>query len=492
MFLLALLPFIIFLVLLLWLRRTLLFTSLITLLIAWIIVFLFWQIRTEYAVYSLIKGFFVAFDIFLIVAGALFFLRLVQNIGIIDNLSFYLKQVSRDYRIQVILLVWFLGAFLEGTSGFGTPGAIIVPLLVGIGLSPFQAVVVGLLGDNTPGAFGAVGTPLKVGFASFFEPSIAINTAAFSLVGLFVPMIILYVVTGLRGRSRTDFLPAIPFALFSGASLVIPSFLSVFIGQEFPSIIGPLAGLIPVLFFLSKGWLIPKQIVTFTANIKPVKIIPLFKTVFPYLLLIALLVIGKITIGSIGLTLNFGLSHRFNLYNPGLIFMATAIIIYFTYHPKEKLTKAFGDGVNKAVLPFLTIVLTSSMVQLMVNSGMNNSGLPSMINTLSAPLKTVILPLLAPFIGAFGSMITGSITVSNLMFGEVVRTAAIFVGLSSPAILALLTVGAASGDTIALADILAAEAVVGIKNREREVVLKLLPLCLIILLLLGIAGLLFV
>lgn len=491
MFLLTLLPFIVFLVLLLAARKSLVFTSAITLLVTWIITFAFWHIKTEFALYSIIKGVFVAFDIFLIIAGALFFLRIVQKIGIIDNLSLYLQQVSQDYRIQVILLVWFFGAFLEGTSGFGTPGAIVVPLLVGIGLSPFQAVVVGLLGDNTPGVFGAVGTPLKVGFASFYEPAIAINTAALSILGFIIPIIILYVVTWLRGRNKTDFWPAVLFALFSGISLAIPSYLSVFLGQEFPSIIGPLIGLIPVLIFLKKGWLIPRQTINLSTNVKPVNKYPLLKTIFPYLLLIILLVIGKVTVGSIGFTVNFGLNHKFNLYNPGLIFMVTATIVYFLYRPKEALSMAINDGVKKAILPFVTIALTSSMVQLMVNSGVNTSGMSSMINTLAVPLKTAILPFIAPFIGALGSMVTGSVTVSNLMLGEVVRTAAIFVGLSSSAVLALLAVGASSGDAIALADILAAEAVVGIKNKEREVIIKLLPLCLIFLLLLGIIGLLF-
>ena len=64
-----------------------------------------------------------------------------------------------DRRVQVILIAWLFGSFIEGASGFGTPAAIAAPLMVAIGFPPLAAVVFGLMIQSTPVSFGAVGTP---------------------------------------------------------------------------------------------------------------------------------------------------------------------------------------------------------------------------------------------------------------------------------------------------------------------------------------------
>lgn len=487
----ALLPFIIFLTLLLWARRSLLFTSIVTLLTTWILVFAFWHIKTEYAFYSLAKGFFIAFDIFLIIAGALFFLNVIQKAGVISNISIYLEKIAKDYRVQVILLAWFFEAFIEGTAGFGTPGAIVVPLLVGLGFTPLQSVMIGLLGNSAPGVFGAAGTPIKVGFATVFDPQIVTRAAIFNLVGIIFPVMMLWLITGFRHKQKTEFWPMVPFALWSGIALMVPSWLVAYFGVEFPSIIGPIVGLIPLIVSIKQGWLMPKSTISLNqfADQKPT--MSVLKSTWPYGLLIVLLIVSKVLIGSSGILLNFGLKHYFNYYNPGFFFVITGLITGWFFNRNHPcVVKELLLAIKGVANPFVIIILMSSMVQLMINSGVNHLGILSLTSTIAVNLKTVQLPLFAPFIGALGSMITGSLTISNLMFGEVLKEASNVVGLSVSGVLALQVVGAGAGNMTALADILAAETVVGLKNKEREVVLQLLPLCLLFLLLLGIIGLL--
>jgi len=126
----------------------------------------------------------------------------------------------------------------------------------------------------------------------------------------------------------------------------------------------------------------------------------------------------------------------------------------------------------------------------MVNSGNNVSGLPPVLNVLVKNLNGSILPFMAPFIGAFGSFLTGSITISNILFGNILSQASVLYHLSMAKILALEISGAAIGNSMAIADIMAAEAVVGMKNKTRSVLRGVIGPVLVGLSILGIIGLL--
>ena len=106
-------------------------------------------------------------------------------------------------------------------------------------------------------------------------------------------------------------------------------------------------------------------------------------------------------------------------------------------------------------------------------------------------LTALTTAFFAPFVGAFGGFITGSVTVSNILFGHLFFTAATNLNLNSQAILSLGVVGAAAGNMIALADILTAEAVVGVKNQERQILKGVFLPCLIYLILVGVIGMIF-
>ena len=103
--------------------------------------------------------------------------------------------------------------------------------------------------------------------------------------------------------------------------------------------------------------------------------------------------------------------------------------------------------------------------------------------------KTNLLPFFTPFIGAFGSFITGSVTVSNIMFGSILNTASSALSLNGSIILALSVVGAAIGNMIALADILTAEAILKEKDKEIPIIKGVIIPCLLSLLIIGILGL---
>lgn len=487
---LSLFPFLVFLFLLFIKKTPLLWSSIVTLVLYTILAIFYWQILPLSLYTSYGKGFFVAFDVFIIIFGAILFLEILKDLKIIKNISYYLGGLSKDYRIQIILIAWFLECFIEGTAGFGTPAAIAVPLLIGLGLSPIKALVVGLLGNSVPGVFGAAGTPIKMGFIGLNTTSVPLFASLLNIVGFIVPVFMLWIITAGRQNRKKEFLDALPFAIWSGLAFVIPSVLVSFLGQEFPSILGSIIGLIIIVISIKTGFLIPKEKLSLievkeeSASMKP------FRTFLPYIIFITLLILGKIILGKIGIPLFVGFKQVFNLFNPGFIFIIAGLLVVLIWREKIKIIfSSVKKALNGAILPFFVVFSMLAMVQIMINSGNNYSGLLSAISYITKIFDTVLLPFFVPFIGAFGAFMTGSVTVSNIMFGNLFNMAAIHLSFNSNIILALGVVGAAAGNMIALADILTAEAVTGLKNSEVPVLRGVIVPCLTYLFLLGIIGL---
>ena len=128
-----------------------------------LIAYLFWNIPADFLAASTIQGLFITFDILYIIFGAIVLLNLLNYSGAIGVIRSGFMDISEDRRIQVIILVWLFGSFIEGAAGFGTPAAVVAPLLVGMGFPAFCAVMLGMMVQSTAVTFGAVGTPILVG-----------------------------------------------------------------------------------------------------------------------------------------------------------------------------------------------------------------------------------------------------------------------------------------------------------------------------------------
>ena len=489
----AFIPFAIFFYLLLFKKLSLLKVSLTTLILATALVVVYWQVFPQFIFYSYVKGILVSLDIFFIIFGAIFLLDILKRTGIIKNIFYYLESISPDYRILVIILAWFFEGFLEGTAGFGTPSTVVAPILVALGLSPISAVVIALLGNSTSVAFGAAGTPTRIGFFGINDPSISIYGSLFNLVGLLVPVAMLWVLVSSQKNRKTQFLEALPFALWSGVAFVVPSLIVSFFGQEFPSILGSIFGFIIILLTTKAKLFIPKNIRRFNNAKTAVANLSLIQVLFPYLILILLLFLGKFFLSQAIITIPFGINHQINLFNPGFAFILTAIFVLVIKHESKNFDfKSVNTAFNQTIKPYLVIAFMSIFTQLMIISSQNSSGHLSIIELIAKIFQSHLLPFFAPFIGAFGSFITGSATVSNLMFGNFLNLTSLSLLINPSIILALELVGASAGNMIALADILTAETVVGLKNQEIRIINKIILPCFIYLLLVATLGLIFI
>ncbi len=491
---LSILPFLVFIFLLFRKKSTLLLASSVTLGLYTVLAIFYWQIQPLALYISYSKGILLALDIFIIIFGAIFFLELLKDLKIIKNISYYLSSISSDYRVQVIIIAWFFEAFLEGTAGFGTPAAIAIPLLIGIGLTPMKALVVGLLGNSVAGIFGAAGTPIKVGFAGLSVANVPVIASIFNFVGILIPVFMLWFITKGRPNRKKEFLEAVPFALLSGFLFLIPSYIGAkYLGQEFPTILGSMIGIIFATVFVKLKILTPKNnlsLVKEDVSEKETEVkMSAFRSFLPYLILVTFLILAKVLIGKVAIPLNLGFETNFNLFNPGFVFvLVTLLVSFFWKSEKKKLFNFSKVAFRGSVIPFIGIATILAVVQIMISTGYNSSGLPSVISLISKFLEGNILPVFAPLFGAFGSFLTGSVTTSNVMFGALFNGASLASGLNAEIILSFLIVGAGLGGIIGLADIITAEAVIGVKNKEVYVVKNaFLPclLCLIILILVG-------
>lgn len=485
-------PFIVFTFLLVFKKMPLTTVSIITLVISVTFTLLIWKILPIYLLNSFVKGFLTAFDIFVTIFGAIFFFKVLQQKGIIEDVSYYLESFCKDYRVQVIILAWLLESFIEGTAGFGTPCAVVAPLLVGIGFSPLDAVILSLMGNSVAGVFGAAGTPIRVGFWGLSIEGVPEYAGIFNLAGILIPVFMLWHISSLQKNWSEHFKEVLPFAIWSGVAFSIPSLLFVKSGQEFSSILGSLVGLVLVFVTTKLGIFAPKNIRTLREKDLPIPKAGIFRSFAPYLLLIVLLIVGKYTLGSFQLEFPWGLVYSWNLFNPGWLFLLAGMpfLLFEEKGEKFKLNALLKSCVSSSFSPFVVVFAMSTLVQLMLNSAFNSTGLISSLQALAKLVETPLLPLLAPFVGAFGSFVTGSVTVSNVLFGSLLNSTALALKMNTSKILALSLVGGAAGNMISLADMLSAEAVVGLKNQSQAVLKGVILPCFIYIAIAGVLGLL--
>lgn len=441
-----------------------------------------WDLPLKYVGSVFAKSFLLSLDVMLIVFGAIFFLNYLRQTGVIRSLESQLLALSPDPRVQAILLAWLFGSFIEGSSGFGTPAVIVAPLLVSVGFSPTTAILVSLTANSTAVAFGAVGTPIRIGLAGIDTVGVPWRAALINVfAGALVPFMILAFVVRERVEGRwRSFFECLPWATFAALAFLVPYLLFSFFGQEFPSLFGAAIGLGFAVISLRCRFLVPNHSFTFSNKrvAGAISLTKLFYAFLPYMLLLSLLLLGKalFTVFQMTLDLGGGITHSLQSFNPGFAFL-TAIGLLALY---KKITPSqlFVWG-SEALRPLgktaVSIFFVSAMTYtIIVSSAASGVG---MLDSLMAPLRSSALPFFSAYVGAFGSFLAGSATVSNLLFGEVQVQAAQELGFTVSWILALQIVGAGAGNMIALPNILAVQAAVGSQAKESQLLYRLVFPC---------------
>ena len=493
-----------------------------------------WKMPVKWLAAATIGGVINAFSILLIVFGALLILQLMKKSGGVNGISNSMTSVSTDRRVQVIIIAWLMGAFFEGAAGFGTPAAVGAPLLVGMGFPPLVAAIAALIADSAPVTFGAVGVPIWGGFAALKSmislPVVSNGTriaefvafldsiGAFAgllhfLVGSFVPLVIVAMMTKITEGSFKNGLKVWPLALFGGLCFTVPEvIIANFVGPELPSLLGSLIALPIFIYAVSKGFLVPEKKWDFPpreewgedweGEVKAGegddtdgKEVSTFKAWLPYILIGLILLIGRLEVfnltpllkaWSIGWYNIFGTSIGKGitpLYNPGIFpFIFIALIIPALHGLKGgKASEAWKDTFKMIKPAAIALFFALGMVYIMMNSGVP-TGTDSMLIVMAkaaAGIAGKVWYLVAPLVGILGAFISGSNTTSDIMFGPFQYGTAMEAGIPVTPTLALQAIGGAAGNMICIHNVVAALTTVGLTGKEGLVIKKNLVVSLL-------------
>ncbi len=493
----------------------------IVFLITCLIAYFCWGMNENRILASSLQGLVITAGIIWIILGALLLLNTLKYSGAIKTIRKGFSNISPDRRVQVILIAWLFGCFIEGASGFGTPAAVAAPLMVAVGFPPLAAVVFGMMIQSTPVSFGAVGTPLIVGvqggldkmaitnilnekgfeWSYFFKIIVSEVAIIHSICGTFMPILLVMIMTRFFGKNKSwiEGFKVFPFAIFAAFSFTIPYVLSaLFLGPEFPSIIGGLLGLFTVTIAVKYKFLTPKDRWDFQNEItwpsiwlsnmvdskEDIKLKKLsnFEAWIPYLLLAIFLVVSRISdpiknfLRSIKINFfdilsekNINASFEF-LYLPGGILIIVCLLTFLIHRMSFKeISLAINDSIKTILSASFVLIFTVPLVRIMINSGVNSTDIVSMPIAMAQGMSNImgnIYPLFAPSIGAIGAFLAGSNTVSNLMLSQFQFETANLLGISGALMVAAQSVGAAAGNMIAIHNVVAASATVGLLGKE--------------------------
>ncbi|RJX27886.1 MAG: L-lactate permease [Desulfurivibrio sp.] len=489
-----------------------------------------WGLPVKYVAALTLQGFVTAIGILIIVFGAIIILYTLKYSGGMETIQHGMQNISRDRRVQAIIIGYMFAAFIEGAAGFGTPAALAAPLLLSLGFPPLAAAVLCLVFNSFPVSFGAVGTPIILGL-KFLHPLVnqAIsdvpglnygNVEQFNLViGQWVsvmhigmifilPVFMLGFITRFFGAARrwSDGFAAWKFCLFAAVSFSVPYLaFAWFVGPEFPSLIGGLVGLGIVIFGAKRGFCVPADVWDFgdeskwepewTGDISSSNSCEFkchmsqFRAWLPYILIGLILVLTRIPElglkgflsaqkiawnGILGYP-NVSASIDY-LYLPGTIpFTLVALLTILLHGMKgEAVKRAWSESFAKMKNPTIALFFAVGLVSIFRGSGvadalLNPNGYLSMPLAMAKSVAAITgsaWPMFASYVGGLGAFITGSNTVSDLLFAEFQWGVATQLELPRQIIVAAQVAGGAMGNMVCIHNIVAACAVVGLSGME--------------------------
>ena len=227
------------------------------------------------------------FPIGWIILNVIFLYLLVKERGLLDELRAGITSVTRDRRLQLLLIAFCFGAFFEGAAGFGTPVAVTGAILIGLGFPPLESSALSLIANTAPVAFGAIGSPI---IALQGVTGIDIHTLSamvgrqLPLFSLIVPFWLIWAYAGFR--AVRDVWPAI---LVAGASFAIPQFLVAnFHGPWLVDVVASMCSITALAWFLRRWKPCAEAGADATATVMPSAHTATLRTWMPWLVLMAL------------------------------------------------------------------------------------------------------------------------------------------------------------------------------------------------------------
>jgi len=471
------------------------------LLVAMILSAFVWRMPVNLAGWSIVFGFATAaWSILWLVFNALWLYNLSVRAGSFDRLRQWIElRASGDPCVQAVLVAFCFGALLEGSAGFGAPVAITAFLLVGVGFDPKKAVLVSLLANTAPVAFGSVGVPI-VALASVTGLDVMRLGAEVGrqlpLLSVLLPAYLALVVGGRRGLRRTW-----PAVVVAGVSFAVTQyFVSNYWGPYATDVLSALVSIVATTTLL-RVW-IPAPLVMADAVIPsersesrdphlltpeieprpPLSLGEVIHGMLPWLVLSIVVVVwthfeifkkGAIPmpIPSLhnGVIISlyqkpYAAVFNFQPFATGTAVLVTTLISALLLRVRPTLLLQCGaETLRQLRVPSVVVFFIVGMAFLFNYSGM--------VYTLGAALAGtgVFFPLVSSFLGWVACFLTGSDTSSNFLFGNLQVAAAQQLNLNPVLLAATNSSGAVAGKMISPQNIAIGVSTVGLVGKEGEV-----------------------
>ena len=431
-----------------------------------------------------------------IIVASVFLYKLTVKSGQFEIIRNSIIKITEDQRIQVILIGFSFGAFLEGAAGFGAPVAITAAILVGLGFKPLYAAGLCLIANTAPVAFGALGVPIIVAGQVTGIDAFTIGAMAgrqLPLLSLIIPFWLVAMMDGWKGIKEVW-----PAALVAGASFAISQYLtSNFIGPELPDVTSAIVSIVATTVFL-KYWK-PKNVMK-TVELGDVvqstySTGQIVKAWSPFLILSVIVTIWTTTwfkaffakgqiLASTIFKFEFSAIHNMIFKMPPIVSEPKAFDVVYTFNPISATgtaifltaiitlfifrlnistaTKTMGETLFELKWAIVSIGMVLGFAFVMNYSGMSSTMALVLANT------GFLFPFFSPFLGWLGVFLTGSDTSSNALFCGLQQQTAQQLGLNETLMVAANTTGGVTGKMISPQSISIACASTGIVGKESD------------------------
>ncbi|MBI9049930.1 MAG: L-lactate permease [Anaerolineaceae bacterium] len=440
--------------------------------------------------YAQIRALMLTLDVLYIIWMALLFFHVSNEAGVIEMIGGRLNSLTHDRTLQGLVLGWLFVSFLQGIGGFGVPVAVVAPLLIGIGFSPVQAVLIASIGHGWAVNFGSMATSFQTMIAVTGIPGevLAPDSAIFlGVSSLVCGLLVAWLSGGWKGLLKHSPLVVVLAALMS----VVQYFLTTHHLWTLGATVASLCGLLVTVVYLQ----IRRRNQENEQSNKPPEGLSLGWVAFPYILLVGLascvfmipsinqfvnqvqlsLTLPEVVTGT-GLITPGGETRPISLFgHPGAILAAASLISMWIYARLDAYKSGYVSRIMKSVV---TGAVTSSLgilAMVSVAMVMSHSGMTQLLaQGLSDSISAAYYPLVAPLIGMVGAFITGSNNNSNVLFAVLQMQTAAMLGIPTTLILAAQTAGGSLGSVFAPAKVIVGCSTVGLAGQEGKVLGKII------------------
>jgi lactate permease len=430
-------------------------------------------------IYAQLKALWFTLDILYIIWAALLLYYVTEEAGLVQALVEILPALTPRRSLQSLLVGWVFASFLQGVSGFGVPVAVAAPILVNLGFSPLQAVLIACLGHGWAVNFGSLATAFLTLLNVTGLPGEMLAPDSAFLLGaacLFCGALVAWIAGGWKGLRESALFILIVGSIMAASQYWLATHSLWIISATGAALAGLAAGLI-LLKFQNKQGPLPAQ-----------KLSRLLVLSSAYLLLVVfafsanLIPALKAWLGQVSLVLpapspeigwKLSPDNGHSIYpfvHPGALLVYTSLASALLYWR----IGAFRPGAIGRIRQQVVATAASTSLGILAMAGMSfslsGSGMISLVaQGLAQALGAPLYPLAAPLIGALGAFITGSNSNSNVLFAVLQRQTAILLSLSPALILGAQTAGASLGSVFAPAKLIVGCATVGLGRQEGQV-----------------------